>query len=148
MIFKCVVKQDTYRKLVVLRKNTGKSYEELMEEMVSDYFFKSIQGSKVSKLEKAIQDESRKSIDLSFDKHEQKTYTLTLDYDDLNVIYHGIGAYTEIMEALKHLDFGMFYTAGETQMQERMKVICEKLRTLEPDLYTDLRFEIDEDYVR
>ena len=75
------------------------------------------------------------------DKKIKKEYNITLNYDELNSIYHAIGNYVELLDSLIGQQMGLFLTTGESALHDNCRTISEKLRSIEPELFYDLSFE-------
>lgn len=71
MRLKDLLNAENHRKLVELKRKTGKSYEELMNEMVNDYYGKSLE----ARIESFSDHELRKAFEKNFIKDGELTET-------------------------------------------------------------------------
>ena len=143
-----MLSKEAFELLKDERMRTGKLYGDILNDLVLKYispipYFNDIENTEF------VNDTTptEKGIDLSFDKYQHNTYTLEVDYDDLNVIYHCMGNYVDLLNSIIHLGIGIYKTKCEDEINSRCNELCGKLREIEPKLYYDFRADNDESYL-
>ena len=74
-------------------------------------------------------------------KLSEDSYSINLTYDELNVIYHCVGNHCELLNGLLACNMGLRLTGAESCIYDKAENISKNMRTSEPLLYHDLRFE-------
>ena len=76
-------------------------------------------------------------------KTNDDNYTLTLSYDELNIIYHCVGNYEEFVNSIMALNMGFRLTGAESCIWEKSRKLSKVMLECEHKLCSDLRFEGD-----
>ena len=140
-----ILSKEAIKLLYDERLKSGKLYGDILNDLVIKYL-SPINDAETMNLEKDSIP-SEKGIDLSFDKYQHDTYTLEVDDNDLNVIYHCMGNYVDLLNSIIHLGIGIYKTKCEDDINSRCNELCGKLREIEPKLYYDFRADNDESYI-
>ena len=74
-------------------------------------------------------------------KMQNDRYNLSVSYEELNTIYHAMGNYAELLNAIMEQHIGVRMTENEAKIIAKTYELTEKMRDVIPKLYYDLSFE-------